>query len=390
MSQKMGIQMNKKMDKKTNMKTNLKKSAIIAMGLLAINVSAFAAAGGAGGGNGGDNVPPDTGAAWFLGADQKIKTCYEIFPGFPADGPSLEATLRSVFASWKNYTMGEEKEFKPEHQISMDVEFVPCDGTQELAIYLGTDSSNIDTAKNQYVDPIGFAQRSEYDADLKRGRGFVWVKLDNWSADQLHGIFMHEIGHVLGCGHIGGTIMDSGIADMVGTAGRTMKPIEKASMFQIDQERFLSYPYFGVVDVAASFPDGGTDNTKMLQGAFQYFVGRAAIGDLSARFHWDSKTMVVTLTDSLGSTDVQLQILQQFEEYSSGTMAFRTYWHESDGFHGSYAGGAEGFSWLVSATSKNAKSQTAILNVNGMRLIDLNYLDDQGKYQPLFATDYTF
>lgn len=178
-------------------------------------------------GNGGEDLPDDFGGAWFLGP-QEIRYCYEIGPGFGVSRESIEATLETAFRQWRAYLVQKrvndpllwpERERLPENsRLVFNSRLVgDCRKDADLVFYLGVDNERVRAQRENHVRPLSFAAKSP-PADRAGPGGFVWVappgshspRFPDWSQEgHLLSIVLHELGHVLGCGHVEGTVMNA-------------------------------------------------------------------------------------------------------------------------------------------------------------------------------------
>lgn len=165
-------------------------------------------------------------AVWFGDAKREIKTCLDLAPDFGVSAEEAKRTVNQAFAAWERYL--EAKRVRAEMQkrgidISMRLAWAGgCTGAEDLKISLGSQDPEMTKAAAEYSSPLGFARRTEFNEETLWGRGFIWIappgnfskeKLDWSQQNRLLGILMHEIGHVLGCGHVWGTIMRDNLAD---------------------------------------------------------------------------------------------------------------------------------------------------------------------------------
>lgn len=258
---------------------------LLSMSLLASPLAAHAGrdSGGA------DSKAIDDSAAWFLGAGKKIRTCFVRSPDFQS--VDAEAALTTAFATWKKYIAARADDFKAPFTLATDPELMPaCDGTEDLKIYLGVQSPEVLAAQAQYNSPMAFAQRTSYSLKTGWGKGFIWIANNPvtpivWTRPYaLLGIMLHELGHVLGCGHIEGTIMTEYIAAL---AQRTMATDftdseGKATLASIDNRVQLSTCS---ACVHGKYTGRVTDEgAAQARATFKLFAGRNAVGKIRAEF----------------------------------------------------------------------------------------------------------
>lgn len=139
-------------------------------------------------------------------------------------------------------------------------------------------------AKAEYYNPIAFAHRANYDLDAAWGKGFVWVAPKasphlSWDFPyRLHGIVLHEVGHVLGCEHVRGTILTEDIANLIRTASTSPEHV-KALLTTIDGEAELKLRMNDLFDYKGKISRWGIEETEK---TFKLFVGRAPVGKVLA------------------------------------------------------------------------------------------------------------
>jgi len=94
-------------------------------------------------------------------------------------------------------------------------------GKEDLTIYLGYTNKEVEEIRSKLFDPSALAHKVSYDKEKGWGKGFIWLRgIENltflWDKNSLlnlKGIFVHELGHVLGNDHRDGTIMTSTFSD---------------------------------------------------------------------------------------------------------------------------------------------------------------------------------
>ncbi len=168
-------------------------------------------------GNGGDdNALRDN--AWFVG-EATLRVCLESETG------SEKPILDEAFEIWSRYLSEKklnEREFYPERgtlPLYARHTWVGCGESPDLRIVLGkTADAQLNWERlNEFAGKSAFVMRRAYDPVKAWGRGDMWISSSRLEARYqteagnrlwLLGHAVHELGHVLGCGHVNGTIME--------------------------------------------------------------------------------------------------------------------------------------------------------------------------------------
>jgi Matrixin len=269
---------------------------IVVMSLCSLSFSAVRGGGEAG--NGGDNPPPDAGVAWFLGKDHVVRVCYELADDFGADKATVEEVITSAFSTWRNYItikqVFDDTDLS-EYQPAMQEKIISCDGSEDIKFELGISNAQIKLDSAQYYKPTAFAQRSSYDSKKGWGKGYIWVASAksstgfDWSRKfPLHGILLHELGHVFGCEHVENTIMSPKITDLIDHAIQGFESAPQSTMYHIDgrSELILSGGAFEGNALGVSF-----------QPAYQAFSGQAAQGVVHSKLSINDGSALLILDD---------------------------------------------------------------------------------------------
>jgi hypothetical protein len=204
---------------------------------------------------GGDNLNPQDGMAWFMGT-APIKFCIQSSASFGVPDSQVADLIVGGGNTWADYIRNK----SVNEGFSIDTHFQAlksCDGTEDLTFYLGLDGPKaVQKAKRLYDDPSAFVVRTQFDMEKGWSKGAVWVaasgKLANWnSPNSLKGILLHEIGHILGCSHVQGTIMRADISSLFNPPMNLAAQIQK-QLGQIDQDRELRVCRTCAMDVSGS------------------------------------------------------------------------------------------------------------------------------------------
>jgi hypothetical protein len=216
----------------------------------------------------GGTVSQVYGNAWFISESfgKKIKTCYVVSDDFGTAPAKIEAAIVQASNTWGKYLVAKIIEWDgrptigstPEqpNYIDWDISLMSaCDGSEDLKIYFGVKDAQVQKALLQYNLPYAFSQPTG-DSSQLWGKGFIYVatpqevSAPSWdTGNHLVGVLLHELGHVLGNGHLDSTIMDADLADALQDTDPT------DTLDQIDQTREVvscftcGQTYTGVVDL---------------------------------------------------------------------------------------------------------------------------------------------
>jgi hypothetical protein len=205
------------------MKIGMTWAFFVVCALVAFGTQVYAEGGNSSGG--GDRPPPETGSAWFLGT-RSVRYCLDVSADFGLTRAEAQIAVSGAISVWQEYLSSAHVLDGIPPEMHIDLNFVAigrCDGSQDLEFLLGVSNERVETARTAYFNPGFFVQRESYDLQKGWGKGFVWVAPEkqvqfrefgkHWTPDLLRTALTHELGHVLGCAHIEGTIMRENIAD---------------------------------------------------------------------------------------------------------------------------------------------------------------------------------
>ena len=294
---------------------------------------------------GGDNRSGTFESAWFVGP-RTIQYCYEAAPGFGMGKQEIESTIEKAFSTWQDYLKKNQIYTKSpiNDRLVLTHKLVsPCNGGVDLKFLFGVtgDSSDqVETSKKQFSNPTAFSRRVHYDRNQRWSQGYIWVagpgavsgNNPDWTKPySLLAIVIHELGHVLGCGHVDGTIMTANIAQLLNSTYNN-DPIpgydfRKSALTEIDGKRRLDI----FCESCDTIYPGGLDlkNDFASKETFKRFTGRDARGKIRAELlsHAD-QTFVLTLIDDAGKVSLPIDTSSNLKAiggfgYSDSTPTFK-------------------------------------------------------------------
>ena len=234
------------------------KSSIIALVFVVVVLISYTGKGIAGSASSGGGDAGDVARAWFA-SDHPIKYCVDISPSFGISAGQFDSELTTAIQAWSDYLSSNND---GSLRANLNYQKIPkCGTTEDLAFYLGVENPTVVEGKKEFNFPLSFARRVSYDIGQGWGKGFIWVarsnspdssgafQVPNWARPGfLQAVLRHELGHVMGCGHVDGTIMDSNNSNSLLFADTDERA---AYLAKIDHNRKLfaslwkSYEYVG-------------------------------------------------------------------------------------------------------------------------------------------------
>jgi len=284
-------------------------------------------------GNGADHFEGDYGAAWFVGEDRTVVYCVEVDRNFGRSGEQVRADILSSWKKWLDYVSAK-KLYDSGLPNTMKypkilVEKV-CDGNEDLRFKFGTEDAEVKREKVKFERPTAFSHRVSFDQVSGWGKGWVWFSLPGsanssgsfpvWSDDvTFQSVLLHELGHVFGNLHISGTVMDRSLSQKLEN-----QEIKKEWFGKIDQTKELISA--GVTPLHTRGFLGGAGYFDPYR-AFEYLVGRKAVGSISVVFRRTQNTgnSELEVKDAEGTHVFSLVVKPGFNgpAYSSDVPVFK-------------------------------------------------------------------
>jgi hypothetical protein len=263
-------------------------------------------------GNGTDNPDPSEDSAWFIAQasdpNRTFTYCLEISPDFGAQEKDIQQSIDTSMSVWTDYiqkkSINDRFTALGHRIVSQGTLQATCDGTQDLTFYFGATNDEIKIQKTKYANPTAFVYRESFSPKTSWAKGFVWVAsagtidpsrpFPDWKRTaSLTGILLHEFGHILGCGHVSGTIMDADLSSLIATYD-----IHDENLLKIDYSKELTLSTNGA-QYDGSFGDDDSD-------AFQNFFARSPVGYVRARLVTSPSGDLIHVTDDRGTLDLKL------------------------------------------------------------------------------------
>lgn len=345
---------------------------------LIVSGQAFADAGGYSGG-GGDYHQIGFGTAWYIGT-KEIQYCIEKTSSFGFTVNELQQNFESAAETWKQYIQDRriQMDLPQENRLNLNLRYVgKCKGNEDLRLYFGSEPAEVIEAKKKFEKPYAFAIRESYDLPTGMGKGFIWFAtpgsvfplagdtgFPNWLKPYtLHGMMLHEVGHVLGVGHLEGTIMRESMMSwmqLMDSREAWAQSRGKAVLTSIDDIKILFYRSYLNLDVEGRFSYNKDSNeTKSI---FRIFTGRDPASDVRVTFS-NGSSMKLVVSDSKDKFAFDISAPSDARnDFSLLSGIFGVY------YQGKYptveSTGAIGTSGVGFLTAKDGKSYTLQYSIN--------------------------
>lgn len=201
------------------------------IGFFLLKTAPVSATGSFAGNGGADDLQSQWSSAWFLG-ERTILWCIVYDKDFGRSRSDALFDIKNAFAKWRSYMYGKglfdlQTPFGPPSLLNNYYQ-TACDDKTDLTFYLGASTDAVKDGIALYANPIAFSRATDYNKNENFGKGYVWLRKGrisngktrtadpDWSfRPNFVSVITHELGHILGCRHIEGTIMTANIADIV-------------------------------------------------------------------------------------------------------------------------------------------------------------------------------
>lgn len=373
----------------------------ICMGLI-ISTPTLAASQGGYSGGGGDLHEMNTNAAWFLG-QTPITYCIQRSEKFVLAVPEIQKNFEASVTLWKSYIRDRKIHAQEPQDRRLNLNFQysgACTGTENLKIYLGVENSAVTTAKKKFEKPYAFAIRESYDLDKKMGKGFMWFAeaasiypkggsgFPNWHDPYtLQGIMTHELGHILGVGHVEDTIMEEEMMSYM----QMMDPSSafnsrgKAVLTSIDDLRILHIGGTSHIEIPGRISNN--NNEDQITETFKNFMGRMPVGKVRMTSYC-CEILKLKMSDDSSERTFDIKINNDLRnEFSLANGLFRI--NYKDGYNSALSYGVSGFSGVGFITSATGKTYTIQYSINASNIggpVILKYIDGE-KVKDLFLSN---
>lgn len=381
----------------------MKAASILLVFAFAISTQAFAVGGYSGGGS--DYHEIGTGTAWFIGT-KEIPYCIQKSDNFGLSTTEIQQNFDSAVQTWTRYIQDRKIQttLPREHQLNLNFRYVgACQGTELVRLYFGLEPKEVLEAKKKFEKPYAFAIRESYDLAAGMGKGFIWFAqtgslfpkagttgFPNWTQPYtLHGMMLHELGHVLGVGHMDGTIMAESLMHwmQMGDSNESWATSRaKAVLTSIDDLKILYYGSNLEFKIDGQLSYNWQANEA--KANFKTFMGREPVGEVRATYY-NGQYKKLALTDSKGSTTFDIKTFEPLaKSFILQSNIFGV--HYLDGNPTVLQVASQGLAGVGTITAKDGKSYTLHYSVNAYGLngpVNMSFIDGQGSIRELFFSD---
>lgn len=388
----------------------------LVFGLVALATAGSVYAIGVESSGGADNYVPTP--AWFRDEDTilPIHACLDVSPDFGISKSDLQKLVQDEWAIWLNYMnykdiirIQHDKDTNTDsdwYMITTVLQVEPnCVGDEDLKFYFGTSSPEVVAASSQFTQPLAFSQPTTPYGNHWR-KGFIWVsapevytdkihekRFPEWSvngktSDGLHDIIRHEFGHVLGCGHIDGTVMDATLGFYYGNAPQIegYRPNQIDWKYQLDlaggsklQPKLFSDVMFSDAlngtTAGQNYVGVGYDiiNPSIVRAIYKKITGRDVAGQVALSFSQIPQSQAgnasgqLVFRDSLGSVIINITSTHRVNSVTSNShQIFRGQFNfpVDDGDSEFVASPLTGATYLGQLTLADGSQQEVIIGYN--------------------------
>jgi len=371
-------------------------------------LTSYAASAGGYSGGGADSHEIGYGAAWFTGKSQ-ISYCIEKSNDFGLSLDEIQKDFDSAAKIWRDYILdrGIQKSYNPaQPELNLNFQYTGrCKGGENLRLYFGVDTPEVVRQKKRYENPYAFVSRESYDLSSGMGKGFAWfaktgglyrdagpVGFPNWTRPYtLHGMMLHELGHILGVGHMEGTIMQSdlmGSMQFMDSSEAWSQSRGKAILTNIDDLKILYFHWQTRIEVEGRI-SYAKDAQKSIE-TFKKFMGRAPVGEVRSKVSLGSP-LKLTMSDDHSSHIFNFETpLDLRSSFSLLSNLFGVFFVDPKvGYKTVISTGSSGYSGIGTTTTVSGSPVTVQYRVNAYGLwgpVKLMYIDN-GSPKELFVSN---